>query len=1028
MTADRARGATRDTTSRQALPGCRAIAIAGVLLAVGFPVRGADAGLGESELRQVASVLEHRCYPCHSHAEGLMEAGLTLDSASGWLQGGDSGPAVVPGKPDESRLVRAISYGDEELQMPPEEKLPEEEIALLVRWVAAGAIDPSPGLASQQTSTDWWSLHPLARPPIPGGSGANPIDAFVDDALAAKELPKAPPADAATLIRRLYYDLVGLPPTPEQVAAFVSDPSPEAYERLVDRLLADPRYGERWGRHWLDVARYADTHGNDHDFARPNAWPYRDYVIASLNDDKPYPRFVAEQVAGDALFPGDPQAIVALGFLAAGPWDHTLMVTVREDTTDHRMGINLDRDEMVSGVMAAFQGLTVHCARCHNHKFDPISQREYYGLQAVFAGVERADRPYFSDEAVEGRRRELVARRDALSRRDPAALAELDTPEAQSRLAEIEAKIADRDCGWNVLHVLDVRSEGESATSFTQQGDGSWLVEGVRPARDTFLITATTRLRNVAALRLEALADARLPGGGPGRYETGNFHLTELRVSAGPTDGSAEPVPLKVARAASDHDEPGNGVEHAIDGKSDTLWGVHPVYGRSHEGVFEFEQPVSFPSGTRFVIHLEHHGAEGHQIGRFRLSACSDALPAEYRRPLPSVAAPGSVTASEDRRQRALVWLAQDLSAEVERDLAALPPSTVRYVYAATRDFKPEGSFKPSPTIRPIHLLTRGDINRPGEPVAPAALSCLPDLPGDLAVSHPDDEAERRAAFARWLTDPRNVLTWRCAVNRVWHYHFGRGICDTPNDLGRMGGAPSHPELLDWLAVWFRDDAQGSLKALHRLIVTSDTYRRSSINLSAAAAADAENRLLWRANRRRLDAEQFRDSLLQLSGRLDSKMGGPPAVEFLDRGAATFAPADGSPPFVDYDNFDPGDTAHRRAVYRFLFRTVPDPLMDALDAPDGGAATHVRATSAGPVQALALLNDPTVLRECRHLAARIESSVHEPETQVAAAFRLVLLRDPGPTELTAMAAYARRHGLANACQVLVNSSEFLYVD
>jgi len=1026
MTDDRIRAAD-ETVRRRAFR--RLIVATGMFVALAASIDAARAESGEAGSPEVAAVLLRRCYPCHSHAEGVMEAGLTLDSASGWLTGGDSGPAVVPGKPEESLLVRAIRYEDENLQMPPDERLPDEEAALLVRWIAEGAADPQPGLAPRQAAGDWWSLRPLVRPEVPAGSGRNPVDAFIDATLAAKGLPKAPPADARTLIRRLSYDLVGLPPTPEQVASFVADERPDAYERLVDRLLADPRHGERWGRHWLDVARYADTHGNDHDFIRPNAWPYRDYVISSLNADKSYARFVEEQVAGDALFPGDPQAITALGFLAAGPWDHTLMVTVREDTVDHRMGINLDRDEMVSGVMGAFQGLTVHCARCHNHKFDPITQREYYGLQAVFAGVDRADRPYFSDPVIEGRRGELIARRDSLARRDHAALAELDTPESQDRLAEIEAKITERDAAWETLEVLEVRSENESGTTFSRQDDGSWLVGGTRPAKDTFVVAARSRVPNVTALRLEALADPRLPGGGPGRYETGNFHLTELHISAGPADEAAEPTALKVARTASDHDEPGNGIARAVDGNPNTLWGVHPIYGRSHEGVFEFERPVSFDVGTRFVLRFEFNGAEGHQIGRFRISACTDSTSAEYRRPLPSLAQAGAaVDAEVDRRQRALVWLAQDLATETERELAALPPSTVRSVYAATHDFKPEGSFKPSPAPRPIHLLVRGDINRPGDPVAPAALSCVPGLSGELSVGNPEDEAQRRAAFARWLSDPRNVLTWRCAVNRVWHYHFGRGICDTPNDLGRMGGEPSHPDLLDWLAVWFRDDANGSLKSLHRLLVTSEAYRRSSADLPDAAMVDAENRLLWRMPRSRLDAEQYRDSLLQLSGRLDPKMTGPPAVEFLHRDAATFAPADGSPPFLDYADFDPGETARRRAVYRFLFRTVPDPLMDALDAPDGGAATHTRATSSGAVQALALLNDPTVLRECRHLAARIESSTGSVEGQVTAAFRLVLLRDPRPDERAAVTAYAQRHGLANACHVLANSSEFLYVD
>ncbi|HEX2747991.1 MAG TPA: DUF1549 and DUF1553 domain-containing protein, partial [Verrucomicrobiales bacterium] len=657
------------------------------------------------------------------------------------------------------------------------------------------------------------------------------------------------------------------------------------FEKLVDRLLASPRYGEHWGRHWLDVAHYADTHGNDHDHARLNAWPYRDYVIRALNDDKPYARFVKEQVAGDALFPEDPQATVALGFLAAGPWDDTLMVTVREDTVDHRMAEVLDRDDMVSTVMSTFQSATVHCARCHNHKFDPISQKEYYALQAVFAGVGRADRPVDEDAATGAKRRELLARKNAI---EQGVSPLLEAPETQAKVAAAAEAAGRRLASWKTLDIGSIASAGGvDGTVFTRQADGSWFVSGTRPDRDTFIVTAQTTAEGIRGLRLEALPDERLPGQGPGRYEpTGNFHLTEFRVLAQPANGEAhDGGKVELVRSFADHSDAGDVVANAIDARNNTFWSVHPHYGRAHEAVFELKEPAGFKGGTTFVIRLEQNGTAGHQLGRFRLSFCTEAVSENLRPPAYSEegdllrACAGQGT--PDLRRKAARAI---LSREVAAELAALPAP--RMVYAVARDFPAKGSFKPILKPRPIHVLTRGDINTPGDPVGPGALSYLPGLPGGFTISDPENESLRRAALAQWLTDDGNTLTWRSIVNRVWHYHFGRGLCETPNDFGKMGGEPSHPELLDWLAVWFRDEAKGSLKALHRLILTSQTWRQTSTS-TAGAATDAQNRLLWRMNRRRLTGEQLRDSILAISGQLDLTMGGPSVVQFVSRGDAT---------------------------------------------------------------------------------------------------------------------------------------------
>jgi hypothetical protein len=853
------------------------------------------------------------------------------------------------------------------------------------------------------------------------------VDAFIRATLAERGIAPAAEADRRTLARRAYFDLTGLPPTPGEVDSFEQDTDPEAFRKLVDRLLESPRYGEHWARHWLDVASYADTHGNDHDFERPNAWPYRDYVIRSFNADKPYRRFVQEQVAGDALFPADPDATLALGFLAAGPWDHTLMVTVRADTVDHRMSQNLDRDAMVSAAIGTFQSVTIHCARCHDHKFDPITQREYYSLQAVFAGVDRADRPYDPDPALHALRTRLRAERYALTQREPRTIARLESPEVKARVEAWEKAWQERESAWQTFDVRSLVSTG--GASMERQPDGSWYVTGTRPERDTYIVTARCGPGRIAAVRLEAMPDDRLPHHGPGRWDNGNFHLSEFHAFVATNGTASGATPLVVGRATADYDEgPTVSAAQAIDGKASTSWGVHPRYGERHEAIFELKTPLDLDTEALVTVTLEFQdGVTGHGLGRFRLSACREVPASGVLRPVgPEVTAilgtPASTRSGAQRRELALAVLL----AENQRAIEQLPAS--KMVYAVTHDFLPDGeNFKPAAGPRPIHVLTRGDLARPKEQVGPGAMGCVPGMSSGLAVTDLEDESQRRAALALWLTDDRNVLTWRSIVNRVWAQHFGRGLCDTPNDLGRMGGVPSHPELLDWLAVWFRDEAHGSIKALHRLILTSAAWRQSSLG-GQGMAADPENRLLWRQNRTRLAGEEVRDGILAIAGRLDLTMGGKPAVQFLSKGDATFNPG-GAPAFLDYEHFDPdAPESRRRSIYRFVFRTVPDPFMDALDCPDGGAVAAVRNVSTTPVQALAMLNDGFVIRQSANAAARFATAGRSPEEQVTAMFRSVLLRSPSDPERSRVAEYVRRHGLAGACQLLFNSNEFLYID
>ena len=890
-------------------------------------------------------------------------------------------------------------------------------------------------------SGDWWSLKPLVKPAVPQiGSRqsaiGNPIDAFILAKLREQKLTPSPAADRGTIIRRLTFDLHGLPPTPEEVDRFEQDAAPQAYERLVDRLVASPRYGERWARHWLDVVHYGESNGFGMDRPRLQAWPYRDYVIAALNADKPYARFVQEQLAADALFPEDAALVPALGFAAAGPFNQSALVEQVDGTDCKRMALNLDRDDMVASTASTFLSLTVHCARCHEHKFDPISQQDYYRLQAVFAGVGRAERTFDGDPQIRARRaglRGLIADLEKNPDVHPATAAERDSL-ATAQMAW-EKSLAAQAVNWAPLPVEQVTSTN-STTTFTKLDDGSWLAAGTAADKDVYTVRARVTLPTVTALRLEVLPDDRLPTRGPGRQDNGNLHLSEIRVSLAGTNVAEKPKPIALRNASADFNQAGWGIERALDGKPETAWGIHPQVGKPHHAVFELTQPSAATNGVTLVIQLDQLHGQRHLIGRFRLSATDKPLP--VRAPtlpvelLAKLARPDTERTEAERKQlfdlHRLVFLREQL--------AQLP--TEQRVWAIAADFAPLRNYKPTKEPLPIAVLHRGDIKQPLATVGPGALAAVGTLPAEFALANAQDEAARRAALARWITAPENMLTWRSIVNRVWHWHFGRGLVDTPNDFGRMGSPPTHPELLEWLAAEFRDSG-GSLKQLHKLIVTSATYRQISASAEAGrrsagmlpvrlqtppAATDSDNRFLWRMNRPRLDAEAVRDALLAASGKLDLTMGGPSAMQFKFED-----PNVNVSPRVDYAAFDPDSPAsYRRSVYRFLFRNLNDPLLEALDAVDPSLSTPKRNSTITPLQALSLWNNRFVLRQCEHLATRVEQEATGLEAQVTRAFRLLCARAPSREEMALLTKHARRHGLAHACRVVVNLNDFLFVN
>jgi hypothetical protein len=882
-------------------------------------------------------------------------------------------------------------------------------LMIAICWAFAAVALPA------EPADTWWSLRPLQKPQLPAVRDKDwvrtPIDRFILGKLEQNKLEPSVPADKRTLLRRVYFDLIGLPPTPEEIRAFLEDRSPDAYEKVVGRLLRSPRYGERWARYWLDIAHYAETHGHDQDRPRTNAWPYRDYVVQSFNDDKPYARFVEEQIAGDVLYPDDAQAIVAMGFLATGPWDESSLRDIREDVIDRQIARYLDRDDIVTTVMNTFVSSTVQCARCHDHKFDPVSQEEYYGLQAVFAATDKANRSYDSDPNIRARRTELAQKQKAVAQKDTALLASMREVEFARELAAWERRRS--EINWKVLAPITVTSSNNS--TLTPRPDGSVLASGNTPDTDVYVLTAKCD-EPFTAIRLEVLQDESLPQKGPGRVaDNGNFHLTDVRVKC-VRDGTTNTIALE--NAAADFNQTDWEIGKAIDSDSKSAWGVYPEGGKSHYAVFELKNPAAVsPGGTLTFILEQTHGRK-HVIGKFRLAVTSAPKPISGFVTAANIAKIFDVPRPERTSDETIELGWFFLKRKIDADVAKLPPPPL--VYAGASDFVPDGSFKPAKAPRPVHVLKRGDIKRPGELAVPGALNCVSAARFELTDNN--NERSRRAALAKWITHPSNSLTWRSIANRLWHYHFGRGIVETPNDFGRMGAQPTHPELLDWLAVTLQEN-RGSLKALHKLIVTSAVYRQSCEHNTKFARVDSGNKFLWRMNRTRLDAEALRDAVLHITGKLDLKMGGPSAQQFV------MTPGLHATPNVDYAKFDVDSPAScRRSIYRFIFRTLPDPFMDSLDCADASQLTPARNVSMTALQALAMLNNHFMVRQSEHLAGRVTKMENDLDAQLSAAWELALGRPPRKRELNDLLAYARKHGLPNACRIILNSNEFMFVN
>ncbi len=961
---------------------------------------------------QIAPVFERRCVGCHNdedRAGGLSLQSATAAFADGYIEAGD---AVA------SHLLTVITPVNGKAAMPKDaDPLTAEEIAGIRDWINAGATWPA-GLrleTARVKNFDGWAFQPVQRSPVPDLADAwvrTPVDAFILQQLRAKGLTPAPEADRRTLIRRLTFDLTGLPPSPADVENFINDADPQAYERLVERLLASPHYGERWARHWLDVVKYADTCGYDKDKLRQNAWPYRDYVVRSFNTDKPYSRFVEEQIAGDVLFPGEPDGILGLGFIAAGPWDFIGHVEVSESKIDGKVARDLDRDDMVSNAINTFCSVTIQCARCHHHKFDPFTQEQYYGLQAVFAAVDRAERPYDLDPNIEATRRQLTAQVRA-DNADLAALQkELDVA-AGPRLGELQAR------KQQLQSSLQVRKAPEfgyhSAIAKTPDAN-KWVEVTLPEAADISRIVlhpchddyagigagfgfpvrfrveisqsnaddATTNWIGVADF---SARDYPNPGLTPVEIPCQVSRVRRIRVTATRLATRQNDYMLALAELEAfgptdiDRNLASAGTVTALD---------------------SIEAPVRW--GRTNVI--DGKWAEG---GDAALTQELAAVERELNGMLATVETPERVSRRESLKQRI---------ADAETRLKSLPAG--KLVYAAATHFSPQGNFRPTEGLpRAVHVLPRGDITRPAAVAVPGVLPWSED--SEWQFDSQLSEGERRAALARWLTRPDHPLVWRSIVNRIWQYHFGEGLVATPNDFGRMGAVPTHPELLDWLASEFRDRGQ-SFKSLHRLIVTSSVYRQSSAYDAANAAIDSGNQSLWRINRRRLEAEEIRDSILSVSGALDVSMGGPGYWLFeLERPEHS--------PHFQYHKFDPANPAsHRRSIYRFIVRSQPNPWMTTLDCADSSQSTPRRNETLTSLQALSLMNNGFSLAMARRFSQRLREEGGPLPEQVARAIELTIQRPATTEERQELISFAEAYGLENLCRYLFNLSEFVYLD
>jgi hypothetical protein len=894
--------------------------------------------------------------------------------------------------------------------------------------VPADAIHKGIATNTVPRGRDFWSFQPLKAqtPPSPRDRswGHGPIDQFIRARQEAIGVHPNKATSRQKLVRRLYLDVLGLPPTPAQVERFVSDRRPDAVARLVDSLLESPHYGERWGRHWLDLARFGESHGFEHDTDRPNAYHYRDFVIEALNRDMPFDQFVRWQIAGDELAPDDLLAWKATGFLAAGT--HATQITANQAEKERYDEL----DDIVSTIGTSMLGLSLGCARCHDHKYDPVSTTDYYRMIATFTKTVRSDYELPVDPEGDRKAHESWSAEHAAV---VGTLTDYERAQLPKRFAEWEPTGRPPAIPtWLVLDAAHAASR-EGAT-FTTLDDGSFLATGKSGAKDIYTFTTSCALSTVTAIRLEALADPSMVRKGPGRAENGNFQLTEFRASIG-TVGSTQQVDLKFASARATFEQKGLPVAAAIDADPNSGWAIDPQFGTNHAALFTLASPLTGAAGKQLTITLKFEGNTRHTMGRVRLAVTGDEAPGLEGTSASMAVADAARALARPRAERsaeeiaaALRWFrTQDpewrkLHAAVDEHARREPALRRVKVLVSSEGLPPVRLNTQGPDFYDkTYLLKRGDLSKKEGEASPGFLPVLMRASSQESTwQHAPPEGSRtpfrRAALAAWITDQdrgAGALLARVIVNRLWQHHFGQGIVGTPSDFGAQGARPTHPELLDWLA---GELIRGGwrLKPIHRLILCSATYGQSAEADDARSAKDVSNATLWHFPRQRLDAEVIRDSLLAVSGRLDPRLYGPGTLD---------------------------ESMTRRSIYFTVKRSQLIPMMVQFDAPDGLQGLGRRVNTTVAPQGLLMMNNGQVRACSREFAKRLEAS--EPksaEARVRAAFLTALGRTPSKSESVEAANFIREQAqsyggadageraLADFCQVLFGLNEFLYVD
>ena len=968
--------------------------------------------------RDVFPILRRSCFECHGHEK--QEGDLRLDQRAAALKGGASGATFIAGRPDESELLRRVSLPKDDAEVMPArgETLSAREIDVLRRWIAAGAAWPE-----QVATAKHWSYVPPQRPQLPQNSDPwirTPVDAFVLDRLRREGLTPSPEADPETLVRRLYLDLIGLPPSPAEVEHFARaystspgllvSPSPglagekrrpgdkeKAYEELVDALLASPQFGERWARPWLDLARYADSHGFQRDDLR-SIWPYRDWVIRALNADMPFDRFTIEQIAGDLLPDATDETRIATGFHRCT----TTNVEAGSEPEETRVNQVFDR---VNTTGAVWLGTTLECCQCHDHKYDPFSQREYYQLFAYFNNTElEADRTNpkvpgsiaFRGPSMELGDPQVVAQRKVLEADAAKLQAAIDarTKALTAELPTWETRLAPASSTAAQAHVLrpdDIGAEQGSEGTLLEDGSIAYYGEDP-PETDVYKYVVRTNLKGIRAIRLEALTDKRLPGEGPGRGDPDrpNFVLNSFEVTAAPADKPGESRRVEFRKATASFSQSRYDAAGAVDDDAKTAWAINPRFHEPHWALFETAEPVGFDGDTILTFRLTQNFGGSRLLGRGRLTALTGnvagpALPESIAKII------ALKPKDRDKKQRAelleycfgqdgeLTKLRREQT-ELQRELRKLQPTTTLVMRELDE-------------ARPSTVFMRGVYTTPGDAVRPG----VPSVLGSLSAESPND----RLALARWLVDRDNPLTARVTVNRWWAELFGHGIVATVEDFGIKGELPTHPELLDWLAVEFMEGEGGSgpawsMKHLLRQIVLSSTYRQSSRRVGPSATRDDRNLLYSRGPRLRLDAEMIRDNALAIAGLLSRKQFGPPIKPPQPDGLWTKVGGEKYEYVVS-----PGEEKYRRGLYVVWKRGSPYPSFVNFDASQRTACTVRRSRSNTPLQALTLLNDPVYVEAATALAARIvaDQSSGDVADRLSYGFQLCTARSPTAAEL-----------------------------